>query len=130
MAILWAVAVVAAARTEFAFHPPQIRRIRKSHIIRAGALACVHGYRVLYRTSAQLLADLTASLADKTLPARLPPYASPDLLIINESGGDRIECPEAVLPLAETSHRSESHRQIVSRLAEAAEAEAAKKDST
>jgi DNA replication protein DnaC len=73
--------------------------IGKSHIIQAvGQKACVHGYRVLYRTSAQLLADLTASLADKTLPARLRRYASPDWLIIDEFGFDRIErveCPEA-----------------------------------
>ena len=73
--------------------------IGKSHIIQAvGQKACVHGYRVLYRTSAQLLSDLTASLADKTLPARLRRYASPDLLIIDEFGFDRIEraeCPEA-----------------------------------
>jgi DNA replication protein DnaC len=74
--------------------------IGKSHIIQAiGHKACVHGYRVLYRTSADLLADLTASLADKTLPARLRRYASPDLLIIDEFGFDRIErveCPEAL----------------------------------
>jgi DNA replication protein DnaC len=73
--------------------------IGKSHIIQAvGQKACVHGYRVLYRTSAELLADLTASLADKTLPARLRRYANPDLLIIDEFGFDRIEraeCPEA-----------------------------------
>ena len=73
--------------------------IGKSHIIQAvGQKACVQGYRVLYRTSAELLADLTASLADKTLPARLRRYASPDLLIIDEFGFDRIErteCPEA-----------------------------------
>jgi len=50
----------------------------------------VHGYRVLYRTPAALLADLTASLADKTLPAHLRRYASPDLLIIDEFGFDRI----------------------------------------
>ena len=49
-------------------------------------------------TSAQLLADLTASLADKTLPARLRRYAKPELLIIDEFGLDKIErneCPEA-----------------------------------
>jgi DNA replication protein DnaC len=73
--------------------------IGKSHIIQAlGQKACVHGYRVLYRTSSQLLADLTASLADKTLPARLRRYANPDLLIIDEFGFDKIEraeCPEA-----------------------------------
>jgi DNA replication protein DnaC len=58
--------------------------IGKSHIIQAiGQKACVHGYRVLYRTSAALLTDLTASLADKTLPARLRRYASPDWLIID-----------------------------------------------
>lgn len=73
--------------------------IGKSHVIQAlGQKACVNGYRVLYHTSAQLLADLTASLADKTLPARLRRYASPDLLIIDEFGFDKIEraeCPEA-----------------------------------
>src|SRR6266849_2170241 len=73
--------------------------IGKSHIIQAlGQKACVHGYRVLYRTSAQLLTDLTASLADKTLPARLRCYANPDWLIIDEFGFDKIEraeCPEA-----------------------------------
>ena len=73
--------------------------VGKSHIVQAlGQRACVEGYRVLYRTSADLLADLTASLADKTLPARLRRYASPDLLIVDEFGFDRIEraeCPQA-----------------------------------
>jgi len=73
--------------------------IGKSHVIQAlGQKACVNGYRVLYRTSAQLLADLTASLADKTLPVRLRRYASPELLIIVEFGFDKIEraeCPQA-----------------------------------
>jgi DNA replication protein DnaC len=73
--------------------------IGKSHIIQAvGQKVCVQGYRVLYRTSAELLSDLTASLADKTLPARLRYYAKPDLLIIDEFGFDRIErteCPQA-----------------------------------
>src|SRR5450759_4516031 len=59
--------------------------IGKSHIIQAlGQKVCVQGYRVVYRTSAELLADLTASLADKTLPARLRYYARPDFLIIDE----------------------------------------------
>ena len=73
--------------------------IGKSHIIQAvGQKACAYGYRVLYRTSAQLLSDLTPSLADKTLPARVRRYASPDLLIVDEFGFDcieRVECPEA-----------------------------------
>lgn len=73
--------------------------IGKSHMIQAlGRRACANGYRVLYRTSSALLADLTASLADKTLPVRLRRYASPDLLVIDEFGFDKIEraeCPEA-----------------------------------
>jgi DNA replication protein DnaC len=69
--------------------------IGKSHIIQAlGQKVCVQGYRVVYRTSAELLADLTASLADKTLPARLRYYARPDFLIIDEFGFDRIERTE------------------------------------
>src|SRR5438128_12029635 len=71
--------------------------IGKSHIIQAlGQKACVHGYRVLYRTSAELLTDLTASLADKTLPVRLRYYANPDLLIIDEFGFDKIERAECL----------------------------------
>ena len=73
--------------------------IGKSHLVQAlGQKACMHGYRVIYRTSAQLLGDLTASLPDKTLPVRLRRYANPDLLIIDEFGFDkieRVECPEA-----------------------------------
>jgi DNA replication protein DnaC len=73
--------------------------IGKSHLIQAvGHRACANGYRVLYRTSSELLTDLTASLADKTLPARLRFYANPDWLIIDEFGFDKIErigCPEA-----------------------------------
>jgi DNA replication protein DnaC len=69
--------------------------VGKSHIIQAlGQKACVHGYRVCYRTSAALLADLTASLADKTLPQRVRYYSRPDLLIIDEFGLDRIERSE------------------------------------
>ena len=67
----------------------------KSHIIQAlGRQACVEGYRVCYRTSAALLADLTASLADKTLPQRVRYYSRPELLIIDEFGLDRIERSE------------------------------------
>ena len=64
--------------------------VGKSHIIQAlGLKACVAGYRVCYRTSAVLLADLTASLADKTFPQRVRYYSRPDLLIIDEFGLDR-----------------------------------------
>lgn len=73
--------------------------IGKSHIIQAiGMKACALGFSVVYRTSAELITDLTASLADKSLPQRLRRYKNPDLLIIDEFGFDRIErleCPEA-----------------------------------
>ncbi len=66
--------------------------VGKSHIIQAlGIRACALGHHVLYRTSSQLLADLNASLADKTLPQRLRRYSRPELLIIDEFGFDRIE---------------------------------------
>jgi DNA replication protein DnaC len=70
--------------------------VGKSHLIQAlGVNACVHGYRVRYTTSAALLTDLTASLADKTLPQRLRRYTRrPELLIIDEFGFDRIERSE------------------------------------
>lgn len=73
--------------------------VGKSHLIQAlGIKACALGYRVLYRTSADLITNLTSSLADKTLPVRLRFYSRPDLLIIDEFGFDRIErleCPQA-----------------------------------
>src|SRR5207253_9967829 len=62
-----------------------------------GQAACVLGYRVLYTTSGALLEDLTAALADQTLPNRVRHYARPELLIIDEFGFDRIErglCPQ------------------------------------
>jgi len=66
--------------------------VGKSHLIEAiGQAACVLGYRVRYTTSAGLLEDLTASLADQTLPRRLRYWAGFDLVILDEFGFDRIE---------------------------------------
>jgi len=71
--------------------------VGKSHLIQAiGRRACAFGYRVRYSTSAALLADLTACLADQTLPARLRYYTRFDLLIIDEFGFDTIERAESV----------------------------------
>jgi len=73
--------------------------VGKSHIIQAiGIRACALGHRVLYRTSAQLISELTAALALKTLPERLRFYSRPDYLILDEWGFDkveRLECPQA-----------------------------------
>jgi DNA replication protein DnaC len=69
--------------------------VGKSHLIQAiGRGACALGYRVRYTTSGDLLKDLTASLADQTLPARLRYYGRFDLLIIDEFGFDKIERAE------------------------------------
>lgn len=66
--------------------------VGKSFLIQAiGQSACTLGHSVLYTTSAGLLEDLTASLADQTLPRRVRHYARFDLLIIDEFGFDHIE---------------------------------------
>jgi DNA replication protein DnaC len=74
--------------------------VGKSHLIKAiGRSACVLGYRVRYETSASMLQELTAALADRTLARLLRYYGRFDLLILDEFGFDRlerIESPEAV----------------------------------
>jgi DNA replication protein DnaC len=66
--------------------------VGKSHLIQAiGRSACVLSYRVRYETSASLLQDLTAALADQTLPRRLRYYGKFDLMILDEFGFDRVE---------------------------------------
>jgi DNA replication protein DnaC len=70
--------------------------VGKSHIVQAiGHQACALGWRVRYTTSAALLQDLRASLADQTLPKQVRYYARFDLLIIDEFGFDKIERAEA-----------------------------------
>lgn len=70
--------------------------VGKSHLIQAiGQQACVLGYRVRYTTSALVLADLTASLADQTLPGKLRDYGRFDLVILDEFGFDRLERSES-----------------------------------
>jgi len=66
--------------------------VGKSFLVQAiGQAACVQGHRVRYITSAELLQDLTACLADRTLPEQVRYYARFELLIIDEFGFDRIE---------------------------------------
>lgn len=64
----------------------------KSRIVQSMARqACVLGYTVRYITSGDLFADLTAALADQTLPKRVRYYCRFDLLVIDEFGFDRLE---------------------------------------
>ena len=68
----------------------------KSHIAKAlGLNACVANRRVRYTTSADMLATLTATLVDKSLPAALKAYTRPELLIIDEIGLEQVEAPVA-----------------------------------
>jgi len=64
-----------------------------------GRQLCSLGYRLRYTTSADLLRDLTAALADQTLPKPTRYWAWFDLLIMDEFGFDRFErneCAQAV----------------------------------
>jgi DNA replication protein DnaC len=66
--------------------------VGKSFLIQAiGEAACVLGYSVRYITSADMLRDLTAAIADRTLPKRVRYFANFDYLIIDEFGYDLIE---------------------------------------
>lgn len=66
--------------------------VGKSHLVQAvGRQCCVLGYHVRYTTSADLLRDLTAALADQSLPTRLKYWTRVELLIIDEFGFERLE---------------------------------------
>jgi DNA replication protein DnaC len=64
----------------------------KSRILQAvGHAACILGYRARYATSAKLLQESTAALADGSFGRLLDGYARWDLLLIDEFGFDRWE---------------------------------------
>jgi DNA replication protein DnaC len=69
--------------------------VGKSFLVQAiGHAACAQGQRVRYITSAELLEDLSACLADRSLRERVRYYARFELLILDEFGFDRIERQE------------------------------------
>jgi DNA replication protein DnaC len=64
----------------------------KSHIAKALLfLGCQKTYRCRYTTAAHMLAVLIASLADRSIDKKLKLYVSPDILLIDEVGFDRLE---------------------------------------
>lgn len=68
----------------------------KSHIAKALLLlACANSYRCRYTTGGDMLNDLMAGLADNSLPRRLKQYLSPEILLIDEVGLDKLEQKEA-----------------------------------
>ena len=91
--------------------------VGKSHLMQAvGLSACALGYRVFYTTSAQMLIQLTAALADKSLNDTLKRYASWDLLLVDEFGFDRIEreeCPQAAHLLYKVIARRHQKRSTI-----------------
>jgi DNA replication protein DnaC len=91
--------------------------VGKSHLMQAvGLSACALGYRVCYTTSAQMLIQLTAALADKSLTDTLNRYASWDLLVVDEFGFDRIEreeCPQAAHLLYKVIARRHQKRSTI-----------------
>lgn len=64
----------------------------KSHIAKALLLlGCRETYCCRYSTASDMLRDLFSGLADDTLPLKLKRYLTPDLLLIDEVGFDRLE---------------------------------------
>lgn len=64
----------------------------KSHIAKALLLiGCQQDYRCRYTTAAEMLKTLMSGLVDGTIEQKLKLYTSPQLLLIDEVGFDRIE---------------------------------------
>jgi DNA replication protein DnaC len=64
----------------------------KSHIAKALLLiGCQRLYRCRYITAADMLRDLLSGLSDDSLESKLKRYTSPDILLIDELGFDRLE---------------------------------------
>jgi DNA replication protein DnaC len=64
----------------------------KSHVAKALLLTgCTKLYRCRYTTAADMLAELMASRADNSFLRKLRKYTSPDMLLIDEVGFDRLE---------------------------------------
>jgi DNA replication protein DnaC len=64
----------------------------KSHIAKALLLiGCRQCYFCRYTTASAMLKDLMAGLADQTLDRKLRTYLSPQILLIDEVGFDRLE---------------------------------------
>ncbi len=68
----------------------------KSHLAQALLLiGCTKNLRCLYTTAADMLRYLKSGLLDDTLEIKLKRYLSPDLLLIDELGFDRLEQDDA-----------------------------------
>jgi DNA replication protein DnaC len=68
----------------------------ESHIAKALLLiGCAQQHRCRYTTAADMLTDLMSTRADNSFHRKLRQYISPDLLLIDELGFDRLEQQDA-----------------------------------
>ena len=68
----------------------------KSHIAKALLLiGCQKNFRCRYTTATAMLQELISGLADQSLNAKLSRFLSPEVLLIDEVGFDRLEQHEA-----------------------------------
>jgi DNA replication protein DnaC len=68
----------------------------KSHIAKALLLiGCQKNFRCRYVTASAMLRELLAGLADNTLDQKLKRFLSPEILLIDEVGFDRLEQHDA-----------------------------------
>lgn len=88
--------------------------VGKSHLLEGiGRRVCLQGYGVRFTTSEELLADLIASLADRTMSKRVRYWSRHELLIIDGFGFDRIEreqTPQALSLLYKVIDRRNTRR--------------------
>jgi len=67
----------------------------KSHILKAFLLlGCKKLYRCRYTTATDMLKDLLSGIVDNSVDEKLKRYISPELLLIDEIGFDRLEQEE------------------------------------
>lgn len=79
-------------RNESILFTSKMNGVGKSHIARSLALiACQREYKTYYTTCSDLINDLNAGVYEKTLAKRMRKYTTPDLLVIDEMGHDRLE---------------------------------------
>ena len=78
-------------RNESILFVGQTNGVGKSHLAQCLALtACQNGYKTFYTTCSDLINDLNVGVYEKTLEKRMRKYTTPDLLLIDEMGHDRL----------------------------------------
>jgi DNA replication protein DnaC len=78
-------------RNESILFVGQTNGVGKSHLAQSLALtSCQNGYKTFYTTCSDLINDLNAGVYEKTLEKRMRKYTTPDLLVIDEMGHDRL----------------------------------------